>query len=258
LGHSEEVVGKAIEPYSTGEDLYVFTKCGLNWYDSDDGEQASNLRPDGIRYECEQSLKRLGIERIDLYQFHWPDDVTGTAVEDSWGTMGELIDEGKVRWGGVSNFDVGLLERCEKVRHVDSLQPHLSLIDRRAADDVIPWCHRHGTGVIVYSPMESGLLTGKFSAEHVASLDDSDWRRRDPRFNEPQLSENLAIVDRLRPIADRLGVPIPALAVAWTLHVEGVTAAIAGARNPEQVDGWIQAADISLDEATLAELEGRA
>ena len=139
FGHSEEVVGRALEPYTPGSDVFVFTKCGQNWYDSPNNEAQLDLRPESIRFEVEQSLKRLDIERIDLYQFHWPDRRTGTPVEDSWGTMVELIEEGKVRWGGVSNFDVDMLERCEEIRHVDSLQPPLSLIDRSARNDVIPW-----------------------------------------------------------------------------------------------------------------------
>ena len=151
-GHSEEVVGKALEPYRTGEEVFVFTKCGRNYYGST-GKISSDLRPETIRWECEESLKRLKVERIDLLQFHWPDRDSGTPIEDSWATLGELIDEGKVRWGGLSNCDVPFLERCEAVRHVDSLQPPLNLINRAARNDVIPWCDTHGVGVIVYAPM---------------------------------------------------------------------------------------------------------
>ena len=255
LGHSEEVVARAIEPYSPGQDLFIFTKCGQNWYDSDTNEAQLDLRPESIRFECEQSLKRLGVDRIDLYQFHWPDRRTGTQVEDSWGTMVELIDEGKVRWGGVSNFDVGLLERCEAIRHVDSLQPPLSLLNRATRNDVIPWCNDHGTGVIVYSPMASGLLTGKFDANRVRSLDDDDWRKNAAPFQEPNLSRNLALVDRLEEIATRLDTTLPALVVAWTLAVPGVTAAIVGARRPDQVDGWLPAADVELDPDVMNEIE---
>jgi aryl-alcohol dehydrogenase-like predicted oxidoreductase len=255
LGHSEEVTGRALEPYDTGEGVYVFTKCGLNWFDTDDGQASNNLRPDSIRFECDQSLKRLGVERIDLYQFHWPDEATGTHVEDSWGTMGELIDEGKVRWGGVSNFDVDLLERCNRIRHVDSLQPPLSLINRRARNDVIPWCDDNGTGIIVYSPMHSGLLTGKYSQASIAELEQGDWRKRDRDFNEPRLSRNLNLVARLEAIAAQLGTTLPVLVVAWTIATDGVTAAIVGARRPEQVDGWLPSGDLRLSDDALAVIE---
>jgi aryl-alcohol dehydrogenase-like predicted oxidoreductase len=255
-GHSEEVVRRALEPFSPGEDVYVFTKCGQNWYDSSTGEAELDLRPESIRFECDQSLKRLGVERIDLYQFHWPDTRTGTAIEDSWATMVELVDAGKVRWGGVSNFDVELLERCEAIRHVDSLQPPLSLLRRGARDTVIPWCRTHGTGVIVYSPMASGLLTGRFDAERVRNLEEGDWRRNAREFQEPQLGRNLALVERLRSIAQRLDTTLPALVTAWTLAVPGVTGAIVGARRPDQVDGWLPAADLDLSPDDLAAIDG--
>jgi aryl-alcohol dehydrogenase-like predicted oxidoreductase len=233
----------------------VFTKCGRNWYRSDGESIEYDLRPDSIRFECEQSLKRLSIERIDLYQFHWPDPVTGTQVEDSWSVIGELIDEGKARWGGVSNFDVELLERCEAVRHVDSLQPPLSLLRRGVSGVVIPWCEKHGTGVIVYSPMASGLLTGRFDHARVKNLDEDDWRRGSEAFQEPQFSRTMRLVERLEPIAERLGTNLPSLAIAWTLSVSGVTGAIVGARNREQVEAWLGAADLSLSEEDLGEIE---
>jgi aryl-alcohol dehydrogenase-like predicted oxidoreductase len=253
IGHSEEVVGRALEPWTVGIDVFVFTKCGRKL--SPSGEPLTDLRPDSIRAECDRSLERLGIERIDLYQFHWPDDMTGTPVEDSWGAVGELIDSGKVRWGGVSNFDVELLERCERVRHVDSLQPPLSLINRKARADVIPWCRDHGTGVIAYSPMASGLLTGRFDAARVESLAPDDWRRRSPEFTEPRLGRNLELVDRLRSVAERLRVGLPAVAIAWALATTGVTGAIVGARRPEQVDGWIEAGTVELSAEDRAEIE---
>lgn len=253
-GHSEEVVGRALEPFRVGEDVYVFTKCGRNYYGSS-GKISSDLRPETIRSECEQSLRRLKVERIDLLQFHWPDPETGTALEDSWRTLGDLIEEGKVRWGGVSNFDVALLERCEAIRHVDSLQPPLNLINRAARNDVIPWCDEHGVGVIVYAPMASGLLTGAFDRERMERLAPDDWRRRSAIFTEPRLSQNLALVEHLEPIARELGVGLPALAVAWTLSVPGVTGAIVGARAPEQVQGWLPAARTTLSPATLDEIQ---
>ena len=204
------------------------------------------LRPDSIRREVEASLRRLGGERIDLYQFHWPDE-TGTPVEDSWGEMLRLVDEGKVRWPGVSNYDVALLERCARERHVESLQPPFSMIRRDVGAREIPWCAEHGTGVIVYSPMQSGLLTDSFSKERVASLAPDDWRRRFEHFQSPRLEQNLALRDALRPLAAKHGVSVAAVAVAWTLCWRGVTGAIVGARSPEQVDGWLAAADLRLD-----------
>jgi aryl-alcohol dehydrogenase-like predicted oxidoreductase len=254
-GHSEEVVRRALEPYTIGEDVFVFTKCGLNWYDTESGEAENNLRPESIRFECDQSLKRLGVERIDLYQFHWPDDSTGTPIEDSWATMTELVQEGKVRWGGVSNFDVGLLERCEAIRHVDSLQPLLNLIHPDARSDVIPWARQHGTGVIGYSPMASGLLTGAFSEDRVRNLAEDDWRRSDADFRPPQLARNLALVAELRTIAAHMGTSLPALSVAWTLAIDGVTGAIVAARRPKQVDEWLPAADLDLSKPDLESIE---
>src|ERR1700686_571444 len=226
LGHSEEIVGRAVRDIPTAERPYVFPKGGqvadpARPYD----EPKRNLRPESIRREVEASLRRLGLDRIDLYQFHWPDE-TGTPIEESWGEMARLVDEGKVLAVGVSNFDVGLLERAETVRHVDSLQPPFSLIHRGAGADVIPWSAAHGTGVIVYSPMQSGILTDTFSAERVEQMDASDWRRRNPEFNEPLLSRNLALRDALRPIASRHGVSVSAVAIAWTLSWPGVSAAL--------------------------------
>src|SRR5216684_3647612 len=206
LGHSEELVGRLLRV----------------------------LRPDSIRKECEASLRRLGVERIDLYQFHRPDE-TGTPVEDSWRAMVRLVEEGKVRAAGVSNFDVPLLERCEAIRHVDSLQPPFSLIRREAAAHEIPWCAGHDTGVIVYSPMQAGLLTDSFTTARVAALAQDDWRRRAVEFQEPNLSRNLALRDALQPIAWRHGATVSAVAVAWTLACPVGTGAIVGARSPAQV-----------------------
>jgi aryl-alcohol dehydrogenase-like predicted oxidoreductase len=255
LGHSEEVVGRALEPFDVGDEVLVFTKCGRLPAGPDGEEITNSLEPASIRRECEASLRRLGVERIDLYQFHWPDDVTGTPVEESWSTMAELVAEGKVRWAGVSNFDRELLERCEPIRHVDSLQPQLSLVDREARNELIPWCRDNGTGVIVYSPMGSGLLTGSFSRRRVENLPEDDWRRGARRFQEPQLSRNLALVERLEAVAARIGTSLPAVAVAWALAQDGVTGAIVGARRPEQVDGWLPAASLELPPDVLDEIE---
>jgi aryl-alcohol dehydrogenase-like predicted oxidoreductase len=256
LGHSEEVVGRALRELPARERPYVFTKGGmipdpLRPFQ----EPERNLRPESIRKEVEASLRRLGVERIDLYQFHWPDTL-GTPVEESWGEMSRLIREGKVGAGGVSNFNVGLLERAERVRHVDSLQPPFSLIHRQAAADVIPWSAAHGTGVIVYSPMQSGILTDAFSRQRVGRMAADDWRRLNDEFKEPLLSRNLALRDALQPIASRHGVSIAAVAVAWTLTWPGVSGAIVGARSPQQVDGWIAAGNLALEAEELAEIAG--
>ena len=254
LGHSEEVVGRLLRELPPGKRPLIFTKCGLVWDEHDPlAPPRQVLTPDSIRRECEASLRRLGVERIDLYQFHWPDE-TGTAVEDSWAAMAQLIDEGKVRAAGVSNFDVTLLNRCEAIRHVDSLQPPFSLINRAAAVREIPWCASHHTGVICYSPMQSGLLTDTFTAERVSSLAEDDWRRRAPEFQQPHLGRNLAVRDALRPIAHRHGTSVSSIAIAWSLAWPGVTGAIVGARTPKQVDGWIGAASITLTQADLDEI----
>jgi aryl-alcohol dehydrogenase-like predicted oxidoreductase len=254
LGHSEEVVGRALAPYRVGEEVFVFTKCGRNYYGGS-STISSDLRPSTIVRECDESLRRLNVTRIDLFQFHWPDPTTGTAIEDSWGTMGELISQGKVRWGGVSNFDRELLDRCEAIRHVDSVQPPLNLINRGARHDVISWSVAHGTGVIVYAPLASGLLTGKFDARALDALASDDWRRRAAHFQDPALSKALALVERLRPLATQLGMSLPSLAVAWTLTVEGVTGAIVGVRRAEQIDGWIGAAANDLPKGILDDID---
>jgi aryl-alcohol dehydrogenase-like predicted oxidoreductase len=254
LGQSEVVVRRALIELSAADRPYVFTKGGLvadqsRPYD----EPLRTLRPESIRREVEASLRRLGVERIDLYQFHWPDR-TGTPVEESWGEMSRLVDEGKVRAAGVSNFSVDLLERIEPIRHVDSIQPPFSLIRRGSAADVIPWAEAHGTGVIVYSPMQSGILTDGFSAVRLAAMAPDDWRRESPEFTPPALDRNLALRDALRPIAERRGTTVSAVAVAWTLAWPAVTGAIVGARSPEQVDGWLDAGRLTLTDLELVEI----
>jgi aryl-alcohol dehydrogenase-like predicted oxidoreductase len=252
LGHSEEVVGQVLREH--GGEVLVFTKCGRPWYGRPGNEPTYDLRPETIRFELEQSLKRLGTDHVDLYQFHSPDTETGTPVEESWATMAALAAEGKARWIGVSNFDLALLERCERVRHVDSLQPPYSLLDRAAAGELIPWCAANGTGVICYSPLGSGLLSGGFDAERVRRLPAGDWRRDHEDFRPPRLEANLAIARRLEPLAERHGAPVAAVAVAWALATDGVTGAIVGARRPSQVDGWLPAGNLRLSEADLAAL----
>ena len=257
LGHSEEIVRRALEGMAEAVRPYVFTKCGLIWDESKPmAPPRQVLSPTSIRRECEASLRRLGVERIDLYQFHWPDE-SGTEVEDSWGAMIRLVEEGKVRAAGVSNFDVPLLERCETIRHVDSLQPPFSLIRREAAEAELSWCAEHDTGVIVYSPMQSGILTERFSAERVKALAPDDWRRKSGEFRPPQLQRNIALRDGLRPIAERHGVSVEEVAIAWTLAWPGVTAAIVGGRTPEQVDGWINAGALELTDGDLDDIVER-
>ena len=254
LGHSEELVGRLLRELPKAERPYVFTKCGLAWDERNRmAEPRRTLEPALIRKECEASLRRLGVERIDLYQFHWP-DAAGLPVEDSWGEMSRLADEGKVRWAGVSNFDAKLLERCEIIRHVDSLQPPFSLIRRDAAEKEIPWCARHGSGVIVYSPMQSGLLTDRWSVDRARNLAPDDWRRRGPQFQSPNLERNLELRDTLSPIAARHSTTISSVAIAWTLAWPGVTGAIVGARSPDQVDGWIAAGNLDLTKEDLIEI----
>ena len=251
LGHSEEVIGRFLQTLGPRERPFVFTKCGLEWDESDPMKPSRRtLRPDSIRRECEASLRRLCVERIDLYQFHWPDE-GGVPVEESWDVMIRLVEQGKVRAIGVSNFDVTLLERCEARRHVDSLQPPFSMIKREVAAAQLPWCVAHGTGVICYSPMQSGILTDAFSAARVGAFAPDDWRRRGPEFKSPQLERNIQLRDALKPIAARHRTTVSAVAIAWVLAWPGITGAIVGARSAEQVDGWLPAASLVLDAADL-------
>jgi aryl-alcohol dehydrogenase-like predicted oxidoreductase len=251
LGHSEELVGRLLRELPRDDRPFVFTKGGLVWDEQNRmAEPRRVLKPESIRTEVEASLRRLGVERIDLYQFHWPDE-SGTRVEDSWETMGRLVEEGKVRAAGASNFDVALLARCEAIGHVDALQPPFSLIRREVGEREIPWCAEHHTGVICYSPMQSGILTESFNLARVRAFAADDWRRRSPEFQHPRLSRNLGLRDALRPIAQRYRTTVSAVAIAWALAWPGVTGAIVGARSAEQVDGWIGAATLKLSAADL-------
>lgn len=253
LGHSEEIVARALRDIPEADRPYVFTKGGLIW---DDGDRRMPARrvgaPQSLRREVEASLRRLDVERIDLYQMHWPAE-DGTKLEDYWQAILDLKAEGKVRAAGLSNHDVAQLERAEALGHVDSLQPPFSAIRRDAAADLLPWTEAHETGVIVYSPMESGLLTGAFHAERVAALPEDDWRRTSPRFTT-DLDANLAVAAALASVARRRGVPQPAVAVAWVLAFSAVTGAIVGARSPRQVDGWLAGAQLTLAGEDLDEV----
>lgn len=254
LGHSEEIVRKALSEMPGDRHPYVFTKCGLVW-DAANRQAAPRQvgAPASLRREVEASLKRLGVERIDLYQMHWPAE-DGTPLEEYWQTLLDLKREGKVRAVGLSNHNVAQLEAAEKLGHVDTLQPPFSAIRRDAAADLLPWCRAHGTGVIVYSPMQSGLLSGRFSAKRADALPADDWRSRNEQYKGEALQRNLRLADALRPVAQRHGVSVAATAIAWTLAWPGVAGAIVGARSPVQVDGWIAAAKLELTRLDLAEI----
>ena len=253
-GHSEEVVGRFLREVPDDRRPLVFSKCGPTWDDRDPfKDEPSDLSPANIRRQCDDSLRRLGLERLDLLQFHWPDDGE-VPIEESWAEMARLVAEGKVRLAGVSNFDTGLLARCEAIKHVDSLQQEFSLIERRTAGRELVWVREHGTGLLCYSPMGAGQLTDGFTAERVAQMSEEDWRRRE--FREPELSRNLALRDALRPIAERHEASVMSVALAWLLAWDGVTAVIVGGRRPEQIDGWIGAADLRLTGDDLDEIAG--
>jgi aryl-alcohol dehydrogenase-like predicted oxidoreductase len=253
LGHSEETVGRALAEMAPGDRPLVFTKCGLVPDPQRPFDRPKRiLTPQSMRRELEASLRRLGVERIDLYQVHRPDE-TGTPMADSWGEMGRFIEEGKVRAAGVSNFELDELDAYEAIRHIDSLQPPFSLVHRSAAQQ-IAWCARHDVGVIAYGPMGAGLLTDEFSAERVGALPSDDWRRTDAEFQGERLQRNLELRDALRPIARRHQTPLSAVAIAWVLAWPGVTGAIAGARRAAQVDDWVRAAEIQLSTEDLREV----
>lgn len=230
FGHSETVVGKAVREF--GQPVFVATKCGRVRGATDADRPQSDLRPESIKKQLDASLQRLQLDCVDLFQVHWPDLDTGTALEDSWGMMAMLQDEGKCRFIGVSNFDVPLLKKCHAIRHVQSLQPPYSLLKREIEAEILPWCLENGVGVVAYSPMQAGLLSGSFDINRVA---DDDWRRKNPLFQEPQLTKNLALVERLRPLAEARGKTVGNLAAAWVLSHPALTCAIIGARSPQQV-----------------------
>lgn len=247
-GHAERIVGRALAEMATGELPLVFTKGGIRI--DPDGSTRRDLSPASLREECEQSLRRLGLERLDLYQLHWP-VADHAAVEAAWATLGELQAEGKIRWAGVSNFDRELLERCAAIRPLDAGQYPLSLLEQGIVEAELPWLAAHGVPALAYSPLESGLLSGRFSLARLAGLPEDDWRRRRPRFQSPEVERALDLVERLRPLAASLGASVSELAIAWALHFDGVGGAIVGGRTPAQVDGWIGAAALELDAATL-------
>lgn len=249
LGHSEEIVGQAVKGRS--ERPFIFTKCSLVW---DQSRTVSNsLKADSVKRECEASLRRLGVDAIDLYQIHWPNPEP--EIEEGWAAMAELKREGKVRHIGVSNFNVAQMERAQRIAPVETLQPPYSLIERGIERDILPYCQQHNIGVIAYSPMASGLLTGKMTAERVTGMEQDDWRRNDEQFQEPRLSRNLELADVLRRIGERHHVSTGAVAIAWTLRHPAVTAAIVGARRPDQIDETVAAANLELTGDDFAEID---
>jgi len=252
LGHSEEVVGRALKDWR-GSRPYVFTKCGLRG--DAKGEVQKVLSADSIRGEVEDSLRRLSVDVIDLYQIHWPPDPDSAALEEGWSTLADLKREGKVRWIGVSNFNVQELRRAQAIAPMTSLQPRYSLVHREIEDEILPYCLSEGIGVIVYSPMASGLLTGAMTRERAARLPKDDWRRRHPDFTEPNLSHNLALVERMREIANSHNRFVGAVAVAWTLQHPAVTGAIVGARNARQAEDVMCAAELNLTDEEVSEIE---
>lgn len=251
LGHSEEVVARALAEMPEAERPYVFTKCGQVWDPADRQSKRRVGRRQSIMDECEASLRRLRVERIDLLQMHWPAE-DGTALEEYWGALLDLKAAGKVRAVGLSNHDADQLEAAAAMGHVDTLQPPLSALKRAAIARELPWCLAHDTGVIVYSPMQSGLLSGAFSAARVAGLAADDWRSRHDDFTGEALTRNLAVAAAMKPVAERHGVSPAAVAVAWVLAVPGVTGAIVGARSPAQVDGWVAGANLVLSDEDRA------
>jgi aryl-alcohol dehydrogenase-like predicted oxidoreductase len=252
LGHSEEVVGRALKSWR-GSRPYVFTKCGLRG--DANGEMQKVLKASSIRAEVEDSLRRLSVDVIDLYQIHWPPDPDSPELEEGWSTLADLKREGKVRWIGVSNFDARQLRRAQAIAPVTSLQPRYSLVRREIEDEILLYCLSEGIGVIVYSPMASGLLTGAMTRERAAELPADDWRGRNPDFTEPNLSHNLALVERLRAVANRHNRAVGEVAIAWTLGNPAVTGAIVGARNARQAEGVMRAGEFHLTEDEVNEIE---
>ncbi|HLX56698.1 MAG TPA: aldo/keto reductase [Ktedonobacteraceae bacterium] len=249
LGHSEELVARALK--GRDQHPYIFTKCSRLW--DEKGNLYGSLKADSIRREVEASLKRLQVDVIDLYQIHRP--IPDEDIEEGWTTMAQLKEEGKVRYIGVSNFNVEQMRRAMRIAPIDSLQPPYSLIQREAEQELLPFCQEHTIGVIVYSPMESGLLTGSMTRERIANMPDDDWRKHDERFQEPQLSRNLALAEKLSEIGFTHNLLAGDVAIAWTLRHPAVTGAIVGVRSPEQIENLIASAEYRLSDTELAEIE---
>jgi aryl-alcohol dehydrogenase-like predicted oxidoreductase len=249
LGHSEEVVARALKGRSNRP--HIFTKCERVW--DERGKIGGSLKAESIRRECEASLRRLQMDVIDLYQIHWPEP--DADIEEGWTEMARLREEGKVRFIGVSNFTVQQMKRAMKIAPITSLQPPYSLVAREVEEDILPFCMRNNIGVIVYSPMYSGLLAGAMTRQRIANFAPDDWRRRDQNFQEPNLSRNLRLVEVLREVGKRHGRTPGEVAIAWTLHNQAVTGAIVGVRSPEQVRGIIGATQFRLNDKEVMEIE---
>lgn len=249
LGHSEEVVGQAV--WDMTEKPFIATKCSLRW--GEDRTIYNSLKKDSIRYEVEQSLRRLRVEVIDLYQIHWPNPEAD--IEEGWGEIARIIQEGKIRYAGVSNFSIEQIQRIQPIHPVASLQPPYSMLRRRVEEGLLEFCANNQIGVVVYSPMQKGLLSGKISRQRVANFPEDDNRSRDPMFQEPELGINLQLVDRLRQVAEHRGISVAQLAIAWVLRRREVTSAIVGARRPDQVEETVAAGDVELTPSEIDEIE---
>ena len=242
-GHSERVVGRAIS--GLDDPPLIFTKCGFVW--DDGGNVSVDIRPETLLRDVDESLERLGVEALDLYMIHWVEPENDSEIEAAWSTLDDLRRAGKVRAIGVSNFDVSQIERCQAIAPVDTLQPPYSLVDRGIESALLPHCAASGVGVLVYSPMQSGLLTGRFSRERITALPEADARRFDPNFEDPLLTRNLAVVEELTRRGDLIGLSPGQLAIAWVLANPAVDCAIVGFRNPEQVEDLLAGADLRID-----------
>lgn len=252
LGHSEEVVARALKEWR-GPRPHVFTKCILTWDSM--RKITPNFSAASIRKECEDSLRRLQLETIDLYQMHWPPADDGPGLEKAWQTLSSLQKQGKVRWIGVSNFNVPQMKRAQKIAPVTSLQPPYSILRRAIEKEILPYCEEQGIGVIVYSPMFSGMLTGGMTRERAAALPEDDFRKRNPEFQEPKLSRNLELVEKLKEIGARHGRGPGEVAIAWTLRLPRVTGAIVGSRSAKQAEGVMRAGEFRLSPQEIAEID---
>jgi len=249
-GHSEEIVGKAVK--GRRDKVIIATKCGILWKE-DGSDIYGHLKAESIKAEVESSLKRLQTDVIDLYQIHWP--LPDEDIEEGWGAIADLVKEGKVRYGGVSNFNVDQMKRIVSIMEITSLQPPYNMLKPEIEAEILPYCAQNNIGVIVYSPMQSGLLSGKFTAERAAAFPSDDWRKGDPNFNEPLLTLNLDLVESLKKIAERKAISVANLAIAWTLRRSEVTGAIVGARRPAQIEETIKAAEVKLSQAEIKEID---
>ena len=251
-GHSEELVGQAAQRLGAARPL-IFTKCGRRW-PSPGAKPYSDLRPEALEADCDASLRRLGVEAIDMLQIHWPEDPERTPLEESWAAMRRLVDKGKIRAAGICNANAQQLERCERIGRVDSLQIPFSLVVRDAAGGLLQTAAKHRTAVLAYSPMVIGLLTDSFKPESIESLHPEDWRRRHPEYQQPRLARNLALRERIREISKRRATSVEAMAIAWVLSWPEITGAIVGASRASQVDAWLHAKDVVLTDQELDQI----